>query len=450
METVTVRKRGRGRPLSPITTFYLLVVTQTLSLVGSRMTSVGLGIWLFATTGNTTPLLLAAFFNELAPMLGGGLAGVLVDRWNRRRVLLLADTGQAAGTLLLLASFLSGRFELWHLYLVVFLQGAFAALQQPARDASTTLLVPDGRRERANAIKEMAFPLAGVAAPVLAGLLYAAAGVQGIIAVDLVTFIIAVVAVAMVAIPQPAATGEGAQDRGSVWQEMQGAIRFLRLRRPLLLLLLYGTVTNFLLNGPLGLAIPFLLTATGSETLLGGLLGLSSLGALAGAGLLALWGGTRPRIHTLMPGMLLTGSMFLLLAIGRSPLLLGAALFLLFAPLPIGNALVFSLLQLKAPPDMQGRLFALNAQLGYVGATLSFLLVGPLVDRLLEPAVGRGGWHWVAPFVGAAPGSGMRLLLLLTGLLLLAVTAAVYALPIVRRMELELPDYEAAVEAGAG
>ncbi|MFP4343618.1 MAG: hypothetical protein ACLFU8_02885 [Anaerolineales bacterium] len=73
-------------------TFYLLVVTQTLSLVGSQMTGVALGIHVFRKTGNTTPLLLASFFNELPAMLGGSLAGVLADRWERRRVLVLADT----------------------------------------------------------------------------------------------------------------------------------------------------------------------------------------------------------------------------------------------------------------------------------------------------------------------------------------------------------------------
>jgi MFS transporter, DHA3 family, macrolide efflux protein len=110
-------------------TFYLIVVTQTLSLIGSRMTSIGVGLWLFQRTSVTTPLLLAAFFAELPGMLGGSLAGVLVDRWERRQVLILADTGQAVGTVLLLTSILSGQFQLWHLYLIVLFQGGFAILQ---------------------------------------------------------------------------------------------------------------------------------------------------------------------------------------------------------------------------------------------------------------------------------------------------------------------------------
>jgi MFS family permease len=169
-------------------TFYLIGVTQVLSLIGSRMTSIGVGLWLFQRTGVTTPLLLAAFFAELPGMLGGSLAGVLVDRWERRQVLILADAGQAVGTILLLASVLSGQFQLWRLYLIVLFQGTFVILQQPAKNAATTMLVSETHRERANAIQQMAFPLAGVVAPVLTGLVYTWVGLNRVILVGLATF----------------------------------------------------------------------------------------------------------------------------------------------------------------------------------------------------------------------------------------------------------------------
>jgi MFS family permease len=108
-------------PRSKLLTFYTLLVTQSLSLIGSRMTAVAIGIWIFNETGQTAPLLLTSFFTELPGMLGGSLAGVLVDRWNRKLVLILADAGQGIGSLLLLVSFQSGAFQLWHLYAVAFL-----------------------------------------------------------------------------------------------------------------------------------------------------------------------------------------------------------------------------------------------------------------------------------------------------------------------------------------
>jgi len=415
-------------------TFYFLVATQTLSMIGSRMTGIAIGIRVFADTGDTAPLLLNAFFNELPPMLGSSFAGVLVDRWNRKRVLMLADAGQALGSLFLLVSFLSGQFQLWHLYVVALAQGSFAMFQSPARDASTTMLVPENHRERANAVQTMSFPLAGIVAPALTGFLYVAVGIGGVILIDLLTFLVAVYAVYIVHIPQPAQTVEGRAAQGNIWYEWRGGLRYLWMRPALLGLVLYFTAMNFLLNGPLELSIPYVITITGSETIAGLILAVNSLGGVAGTVILAIWGGTRPRIHTLMPAMLLVGAMFLAYGRAREPLLLAVSIFFLLLPLQAW-AIYTSVIQIKTPPDMQGRVFALINQLGYLGATASFLLVGPLVDNLLE-------------LRAATPGDGMRLVLVATGVIILVLTLVVYALPAIRKLETTLPDY-AAVKVGA-
>ncbi len=426
-----------------LTTFSLLLLTQTFSLVGSRMTAIAVGIWVFNQTGNATPLLLASFFAELPGMLGGSLAGVLVDRWDRRRVMMLSDSGQAVGSLLLLFSFLSGDFQLWQLYLVSLLQGVFATFQGPAQSAVITMLVGEAHRERANGVKEMAFPLAGVVAPVLTGVVYAGLGVSGVITVDLATFLLAVGVVFLLRIPHPKPTQEGLALQGGILQEALGALHFMRQRRGLLLLILYMTLMNFMLNGPLELAIPYLISITGSETLMGGIMGVMSLGAVAGASLIAVFGGFRPRMPLLLGGFLLTGGMFLVYGVARTPLLLSVSLFFLMAPLPSSWALHNAILQVKTPPDMQGRMFALVSQLGFLGSTLSFLLTGPLVDRVLKPAASTPAWSRLAPLLGRGEAAGMGLLLVATGVIILLATLAVAASLDVRKIEAHLPDYEA-------
>ncbi|MBC7810492.1 MAG: MFS transporter, partial [Burkholderiales bacterium] len=249
-------------PMPNLQTFYILAATQTLSLIGSRMTTIALGIYIFNTTGETTPLLMAAFFAEIPGMVGGSFAGVLADRWDRRYVMILADAGGALCTLALALSFVSGSFQLWHLYAVALAQGIFGTLQGPATDASITMLVPDNRRERANAIRQMAFPLAGIIAPMLAGLLFRFVGVVGVMAVDLLTFAAAVTVVCLIRIPRPTQSDEGREAQGSFWREFSGGFRYLLSRRALLGLVLYFAFINFLLNGPLELAIPYLITVT--------------------------------------------------------------------------------------------------------------------------------------------------------------------------------------------
>jgi DHA3 family macrolide efflux protein-like MFS transporter len=347
-----------------------------------------------------------------------------------------------------LASLLSGRFQLWHLYAVAWVQGTFATAQQSARDASTTMLIPEAQRERANAILQMSFPLAGAIGPALTGVLYPLAGLNGVLVIDLLTFVVAAAAVAFVRIPHPQETPEGRAARGSVWNEMRGALRFLAARPALLGLVLHAIAVNFLLNGPLELSVPYLMAATGSEALTGALAGIMSLGGFVGAAIVALWGGTRPRIHTYAVSLICAGLVFLAFGASRTPWLLGLSLFCLILPLPIMGTMYNSILQIKTPPDMQGRVFGLTAQTGFLGATASFLLVGPLVDRILAPAVHKPGWSLVAPLVGRGPASGIGLLQMVTGLLLVSITSVVYALPAVRCLEETLPDYEAVARSG--
>ena len=427
-------------------TFYLLLFTQTLSLIGSRMTSIGVGIWVFAQTGKTTPLLLTSFFNELPGMLAGSLAGVIVDRWDRRLVMILADAGQAVGSLVLMVSFLSGRFEVWHLYGVAFWQGIFATFQSPAERAATTMLVPEEGRERANAIKETSFPLAGIVAPVLTGVFYTGIGIAGIILIDLATFLLAVVFLLFIRIQHPKSSEMGLASLGGFWKEAKGAFNFVTTRKALFIFMLYTAFINFMLNGPLDLTLPYLILLTHSEKIAGSIIGVTSLGAFAGAALIAVWGGTRPRMKTIIAGSILTSVMFLLYGVLRTPVALGIALFLLFMNLPIIQTMYISILQAKSPPDLQGRIFALNDQLGFLGSTTSFVLTGYLVDHVVNPSVGTQSWAFFQPLVGQDAGAGIGLVEVVTGIIILIATILMFTSIQIRELETRLPDYEA-VEA---
>lgn len=424
-------------------TFYILILTQVLSLIGSRMTSLAIGIKVFSDTNQATPLALTAFFSTLPSLLSASIAGVFADRWNRRYMMIIADIGQAAGTLILLVSFVTGTFELWLLYLVAFIQAFFGTFQSPAFDASITMLVPDEHRDRANAIQQLTGPASGIVAPVLAGLLFTVVGVTGVMAIDLATFAVAVLIVLLVDIPHPQQTEEGRAMRTNVWRDALTGFRYLRSRQTLFSVALYVALVNFLLGGTFVLNTPYILTITGSETALGTLLGVMSAGSIVGGVIMSAWGGTRPRIHTIMPGIAVAGACLALYGVGRSPLALGATLFLLMLPLPMVNAAFMSIMQAKVPPDLQGRVFAAMSQISIGLMPIALALVGPLADRVFEPAVGRPGWEPVAPLVGSQPGAGMGLMMLVAGSLIVLLTVVVYSRRSVRQMEATLPDYAA-------
>jgi MFS transporter, DHA3 family, macrolide efflux protein len=408
------------------------------------MTSIGVGIWVFAETGRTAPLLLTSFFNELPGMLAGSLAGVIVDRWDRRRVMILADIGQVIGSLLLMISFLSGRFEVWHLYGVAFLQGIFSAFQGPAERAAVTMLVDENNRERANGIKETSFPLAGIFAPVLAGLLYTVVGIAGIILIDLTTFLVAVAILLYIHIPHPEHSEHGLAALGGFWKEALGALRYVTKRRALWKFMLFTAFITFMLNGPLDLTLPYLILLTNSEKIAGSIISVTSLGAFAGAALVAVWGGTRPRMKIILAGLIVTGVMFIFFGVLRTPVYIGIVLFVLFMNLPIMQTMYISILQVKSPPDLQGRIFALNDQLGFIGSTTSFVLTGYLVDHVINPLVGTQAWAVFQPFVGKGAGAGIGLVEVVTGAIILVATFLLFASIQIRELEARLPDYEAA------
>ncbi|MBK8023972.1 MAG: MFS transporter [Chloroflexi bacterium] len=127
-----------------VRTFYTLIVTQVVSQIGSRMSALALSIYIFGETGDVTPLALTALFQFLPSVLGASVAGVLADRYDRRKVMMLADAGQALGTLLLLISVATGSFQVWHLYVVGFVQSLFGMFQSPAFTASVTMMILTG------------------------------------------------------------------------------------------------------------------------------------------------------------------------------------------------------------------------------------------------------------------------------------------------------------------
>jgi Na+-transporting methylmalonyl-CoA/oxaloacetate decarboxylase gamma subunit len=136
----------------------------------------------------------------------------------------------------------------------------------------------------------------------------------------------------------------------------------------------------------------------------------------------------------------------MLVGVAQTVLSMGIVFFLLMMPLPTINALFASILQAKVPPDLQGRVFATTSQMSMLMTPLAYLIVGPLVDGVLEPAVGEPGWETIGLLVGNETGAGMGLLFLFNGLLVLATSAMMYAWPMIRTMETDLPDYHTEVE----
>src|SRR5450759_2153697 len=181
--------------------FLLVWSGQVLSMIGSAMTAFALSIWAYQKTGLATSLALVDFFFLGATIVATPLAGVYVDRWNRKLTMMLSDLVAVAATIAALALYLSGHLQIWHLYVAASLQGLGSAFQWPAYSAAISQMMPKEHYARASGLMSLADSGSLVIAPILAGLLIRFIHVGGIMTIDIVTFGIAVLALLAVEIP---------------------------------------------------------------------------------------------------------------------------------------------------------------------------------------------------------------------------------------------------------
>lgn len=428
--------------------FTLVWVGQLLSLLGSGMTAFAITIWAWQETGQATTLALVGLFSFAPTMLLSPIAGALVDRWNRKLVMMLSDLASGLATIALLVLHHGGALEIWHLYILGAWAGAFAAFQFPAYSAAISTMLPAKHYARASGMLSLADSASRIAAPVLAGLLLAAVGLAGVLVIDIVTFVFAVVTLLFVAIPQPSASADGIAARGSLWRDAGYGFRFIVARPALLRLQLLFTANNFVATFGTVVVAPMVLARTGSDQLaLAGVHAAMGAGGVAGGLLLSLWGGPRRRIHGVLLGMAGYGLLGTLpLGLGPSQSWWMAGAFVGSFIIPVLNGSNQAIWQVKVPPDVQGRVFAARRFIAQGTAPLAMVVVGPLADRVMEPAMQPGGSLAAAfgPWVGVGPGAGMALMLVLAGVTTGVVGLLGYLSAQVRDVEDRLPDYAAA------
>ncbi len=425
---------------------------QVVSLLGSAMTQFALTIWAYERTGSATALALVTFFSFGPAIILSPITGALVDRWNRKLVMMLSDLGSGMGTVALLLLYNSGHLEIGHIYVVGAVAGILSTFQWPAYSAAITTMLPKKQYARASGMLGLADSMSNVFAPILATTLLVVIGIAGVMTIDIITFVFAVGALLFIYVPQPEVTEAGAEGKGNLWEESLYGFRYILRRRSLLALQLTFFCINLTGSFSVALIAPLILARTGnSETALATVQSLGAIGGVVGGLILSTWGGPKRRIHGVLLGMI-GASLFgqMLMGFGQTLLIWAAAGFARALFLPIINGSNQAIWQSKVAPDVQGRVFAARRMIAQVTIPLSLLLAGPLADRVFEPAMQAGGS--LAPIfgnlVGTGAGAGMGLMFVIFGGFSLVVGIAGYLIPEVRSAEDLLPDHEAVAAAG--
>ena len=433
-----------------MTAFVLIWLGQFVSVAGSFMTSFALGIWAWEKTGSAQALAMVGVFTYAPLIIVTPLVGVLVDRWNRKLVMMLSDLGAVLASVTVFLLYISGNLEIWHIYATTAFASVFQAFQWPAYSATATLMVPKEHYSRASGMISMVESASNIIGPVLAGSLIGIIGVRGILLIDILTFFIALFTLLVVVIPQPVV--EKAQFTfKKFWQDMTFGFKYIFTRPGLLGLQLVFFFANFMTVIGWAVINPMVLARTGDAQILGFVQSFSAVGGLVGAVFLMIWGGPKQMVSGILLGWILNGILGrFLMGITDQPWIWMISVFLLAFFMPTINGCNQALWQKKVPPKQQGRVFAVRRFIAQITIPISMALSGWLADSVFEPAFQSGtGWlvRTFGSIVGTGPGSGMSLMIAISGLMVALVGIIATFVKPIQDVETQLPDYDTLEES---
>jgi len=422
-------------------TFTIVWAGQLVSNIGSGLTRFALAVWIFQTTGSITKFTLIAVFSLLPTVLLSPFAGALVDRWDRRRILILADSGGGFSTLALAILFFAGHPDIRLVYLAVLISATFSAVRWPALTAATTQLVPERHFGRANGLMQIVQAGQVLISPLLAGVLIAVVQVQGVVLIDFATFAFALLTLASIRIPRPEASAEGQAGKGTLIREAGYGWSYIRARSGLFALMLFTSGVAFLVEMVAILAGPLIL-AFSSPAVLGRVMSIGGIGYLAGAVAMSAWGGPKRRVHAVLGFTALLGVFSGLAGLRSSIPVITVGVSMVLFCLPIILSASGAIWQSKVAPDVQGRVFAFRRMIVTASQPLAALIGGPVADRVFEPLLRVNGSlaGSVGTILGVGPGRGIGLLYLTIGLICVGLAIGGYLYPRIRLVEDELPD----------
>lgn len=434
--------------LSGMLGFTVVWIGQIVSVLASGMTTFALTIYMYQQTHSATAMAFVQVAYITPFLLMSPIAGVMVDRYNRKLMMMVSDIASGLATFSVFILFTTGHLQYWYIYAASAVAGIGTTFQWPAYSAAISIMIPKEQYGRANGMMSLIEAGPGVLAPLLAGALIPIMGIGGILFFDTITFGTAILALAIVFVPQPSNTAEGQEAKGGFWKEASFGFKYIFARPSLLGLQMVFFVGNLFSGIGFTVLAPMLLARTGQNTVvLGSVQSAMSVGMVVGGIAMSAWGGFKRRVHGVLVGWMFSSlGASIVFGLGRSlPIWIPAVFFGgLFVPLVNGSNQ--AIWQAKVAPDLQGRVFSARRLIAWFTNPISPIIGGTLADFVLEPAMkiqNSALAQIFGPVFGTGPGAGMSLLIVICGVGGFLVGLAGYFIPAIRDAESFLPDHDA-------
>lgn len=444
MNSVISISRPRG-----LQGLFIIWLGQMVSGTASSIAFFALPAWILGRTqssGNALGSWESLYFGSYLLVIL--FAGVFVDRYPRKAMMLVYDILSLAAALMLLILERADALALWHLYLAAIFQGVGYAFQSPSYSAAITTMVSKKNFVRANGFIALLDSAPGIIGPVLAVLLFRGVGLSGILVINLLSYAVSIAALLIVDVPLTPHTQEGEQAHGEFFKEAMYGVRYILKRPGLLGVQLIFFFGNFFSGVALSVTSLFTMVSLrtgGDPSNAGTAQSAAAFAALVVGIFLTVVGGIRRPVRAILLGWILSSLFGLtLLGIGQLLIFWVIAAVVDAAFEPVVNVSLDSFLQTKIPPDVQGRVFAASDFLAQAMIPLTPLVAGFLGEGIFEPAMAEGGqlvryFGWI---VGTGPGSGFGLMIFLCGIAGTLIGLSGYLVRAIRDVDVILPDFD--------
>ncbi len=377
------------------------------------------------------------------------LAGIMVDRYNRKMMMMISDLTAVIATFGIFLLYATGNLQFWHLYIAAVINGIGNTFQWPAYSAVISTMVPKKQLGRVNGLTSLMEAGPGVLAPALAGALMPIVGLTGLLFFDFATFFIAIGALLFVSVPTPAHTQDGSQaNQGSWLKQAFFGFQYIFSRPSLLGLQMVFFFSNLFSSMALTLLAPMILARTQQNSLIFGTVeSMFAAGGIIGGIAMSAWGGFKRRIHGVLIGWILTSLGTILLGLGQNLAVWIPAAILSMLVTPLINGSNQAIWQAKVAPDVQGRVFSARRLIAWFTNPISPILAGTLADFVFEPAMRSPGAiaSLFGRLTGTGPGAGMGLLMVICGTVGVFIGLGGYFIPAIHKAEELLPDFDSAL-----
>ncbi|MBR4083602.1 MAG: MFS transporter [Lachnospiraceae bacterium] len=399
------------KTLYEMRTYLILWASQMFSGLGSAMTAYALVIWSYTQEGSALKTALLMVSSYAPYVVLSIFAGALSDRWDKKRTMLVCDAMAAACTVVTLVLFKQGQLRIWQLYVINMVNGIMNTVQRPASDVAVSRLLPKKYYQKVGGLNYFSRSVNSILTPVIATAILGLAGMEAVIAFDLVSFTVAFLVLAVL-IRIPKGEEECTRKEGLL-QAAEEGIRFLKEQRGILGLILFLAAIN-LVASVYEAALPAMILSRerGSEKVLGLVNATVGVTTLLGSILSFFLKEPKSRVRLICNCLLFSMcTENFLLAFGRTPFVWCMGAFLGWIAIPLMSTNLEAILRLHIPDTMQGRVFAVRNSLQFFTIPIGYLLGGLLVDQVFEPFMaGQDSSGLLTRMFGEGKGSGAALL----------------------------------------